>query len=149
MKKIKILNMTLQDYEQIENCLISDFDDFWTPSILKSELLTENKIYLVAKKENEILGFAGVMITKPEMEIMNIVTKKSERGNGIGTFLLNKILEIAKNNNIETIFLEVNEQNKIAKKMYKNAGFTECGIRPNYYHGTENACLMSKNVNNL
>lgn len=61
----------------------------------------------------------------PEIEIMNIVTRKKERGNGIGKALLNKIIEIAETNRAEKIFLEVNEKNKIARKMYTNVGFEE------------------------
>lgn len=149
MEKIEILEMTLADYEAIKNSLISDFDDFWSPSVLKSELMSENKIYMVAKQNEKIVGFAGILIYPPEMEIMNIVTKRQERKKGIGTLLLNKIIEIAENRSIENIFLEVSQNNYIAKKLYENAGFCEIGIRKNYYGIGENAILMSKKVNNL
>ncbi len=149
MEKIEISKMTLADYETIKTCLCSEFDDFWTPAVLKSELMGENKIYFVAKKETQIIGFVGIMMANPEMELLNLVVKKSERGNGVGTILLNKIIEIAETNKIETIFLEVNEINHLARKLYEKAGFFEIGIRKNYYHSTENAILMSKNVNNL
>lgn len=149
MEEIEIFQMTLADYEKIKNRLTSDFDEFWTASILKSELIGENKKYIVAKRKDEIVGFAGMMLNFPEMEIMNIVTKKQERKKGIGSFLLNKMIEIAENNKIETIFLEVSEENRIARKMYENAGFCEIGLRKNYYHGKENAILMSKKGNNL
>lgn len=149
MNNLKICNMILEDYEQIKDNLISDFDDFWTPSILKSELMGENKTYIVAKQENNIVGFAGMMANYLDIEIMNIVVKKSERGKGIGKFLLDKLIEIAKNNQFENIILEVNENNIIAKKMYENAGFMQIGMRKKYYQSTENAILMSKKVNNL
>lgn len=149
MEMVEILKMTLEDYEQIKENLTSDFDDFWNASVLKSELLGEQKEYLVAKKNGEIVGFAGILRNPPEMEIMNIVTKKQERKKGIGAFLLNKMLEIAENNQVETIFLEVNEKNVVAKKLYENAGFCQIGRRKNYYGVGENAILMSKKGNNL
>lgn len=149
MKNIQIFEMTIEDYEQIKDILISDFDDFWSPEILKSEILGQNKKYIVAKKQNEIVGFAGIMISDIEVEIMNIVTKKSERGNGIGKILLNKIIEISKNNSTQNIFLEVNENNVIARKMYENAGFLQIGERKDYYNSHEKAIIMSKKVNNL
>ena len=50
---------------------------------------------------------------------------------------------------IEKIFLEVNENNDIARKFYSKMGFEEIGIRPNYYSGNEKGIIMSKNINNL
>lgn len=138
--------MTLKDFEQIKNNLISDFDDFWTPSLLKSEIMGNNRKYIVAKQKDKIVGFAGIMLNFNEAEMMNIVTKKSERGKGIGKVLLEKLIEIAKKNHAETIFLEVHKNNQIARKIYENAGFIEIGERKNYYHSTEKAILMSKKM---
>ncbi len=150
MENLKILKMTRKDYEQIKDSLTLEFDDFWSPSILESELRGENKMYLVAKqKDQQIVGFAGMMFLDKTMEIMNLVTKKQNRGNGIGTLLLNKIIEIAENKNIKEIMLEVKESNLVARKLYEKAGFFKIGCRKNYYPGNQNAILMSKNVNNL
>ncbi len=149
MKKIEIKKMTLNDFSQIENNLLSDFDDFWHPNLLKSEFMQKNKIYIVAKKNENIVGFAGCMINFAEMEIMNLVTKKSERGNGIGNLLLEKLIEIAKNNEIEEIFLEVNQTNEIARKLYEKAEFLESGRRKNYYGQNQDAIIMVKKIKNL
>lgn len=145
MEEIKILKMTLEDLAQIEDYLISDFDDFWSVDMLKSELMGENKSYLVAKQNDEIVGFAGFMRNFLETEIMNIVVKKECRGKGIGKMLLQKIIENAKNDGAQEIFLEVNENNKIARQLYQNAGFSEVGKRKNYYK-QENAIVMLKKV---
>ena len=149
MENLEVFDMTLTDLEEIQEVLMTDFDDFWTVAQLKNELMAENRQYIVAKENQIIVGFAGVMLQVPEMEILNLVTKKTKRGNGIGTFLLHKMMEIAKNKKIETIFLEVSKSNKSARKIYERAGFCQIGIRKNYYHGIEDAILMSKNVNNL
>lgn len=143
MQKIEIFKMTLQDFEQIEPILLSDFDDFWTSAILKSEICAENRNYIVAKQNGEIVGFAGVMQNFPTLEIMNIVTKKDCRGKGIGKKMLQAVLEIAEKNQFIEIFLEVNEKNKIAKSLYENAGFCQIGERKTYY-GDNNAILMAK-----
>ncbi len=145
MEKIEILEMTLEDLAQIENCLNCDFDDFWSASILKSELMGQNKTYIVAKKNEEIVGFAGFMQNFSEVEIMNIVVKKNCRGRGIGKILLQEIIENAKNHDVQEIFLEVNENNKIARCLYQNMGFAELGKRKNYYK-QESAIVMLKKV---
>lgn len=123
MEKIEIWNMTLKDFEQFKESLTVDFDDFWTPDLLESELSAENRKYIVAKQNGKIIGFAGLIFCVPDAEIMNIVVKKSERSKGIGNLLLDKLIEIAKKDQLESIFLEVNQKNKIAIKMYEKAGF--------------------------
>ena len=100
---IKIEKMNLKDYEQIKDKLQNEFDNFWTDTILKSELENENSIYIVAKKNENIVGFAGIIILPDDVEITNIVTKKTERKKGIGKMLLDKLIEISKSTKKETI----------------------------------------------
>ena len=58
---MEITEMTLLDFEEIKDILEVEFDEFWKPSILKSELKSENSKYIVAKKNTNILGFAGII----------------------------------------------------------------------------------------
>ena len=139
---IKISKMTLDDFYQIKDVLISDFDDFWNVNTLEQELTNENSNYLVAKIENQIVGFAGIKSVLDEADIMNIVTKKDKRNLGIGSALLEKLLNVAKEKEIKKITLEVNESNISAIHLYKNFGFKEISIRENYYNKTDNALIM-------
>lgn len=141
---VEILEMNLQDYEEIKDVLIDEFDDFWTPSILESELKSENSKYIVAKEYAKIVGFAGIWISPVDVQITNIVTKKTERKRGIGTKLLDKLIEMAKNTGLDTISLEMNENNFPAGILYENAGFEVVGIRKKYYNGKDNAIIMTK-----
>lgn len=141
---IEIKEMTLSDFEEIKEILQTDFDEFWTPSILKSELESDLSKYIVAKQENQIVGFAGVIILPDDVEITNIVTKKSERKKGIGKLLLDKLIQMAFELE-KDISLEVNEKNEAAINLYKKAGFKEVGIRKKYYNGIDNAIIMTKN----
>ncbi len=140
---INIDYFTIKDLEKIKDILISDFDDFWNYSVFKDELNSDNSIYFVAKINEEIVGFAGIKIILDETEIMNIVTKKTHRNQGIGKLLLSRILLEAKNRNLKKINLEVNEENKIAIHLYENYGFIKNGKRKNYYNN-KSAILMSK-----
>ena len=136
--------MNLSDFEEIKDNLVEDFDSFWTPSILEEELKSENSKYVVAKENNEIVGFAGIWISPVDVQITNIVTKKTERKRGIGTKLLDKLIEMAKETGRDNISLEVNENNMAAGILYENAGFEVVGIRKNYYNGKDNAIIMTK-----
>ena len=107
------------------------------------ELSNANSYYLVAKSDNEILGFAGIKYVLNDADIMNIVVKKSKRKSGIGSLLLKNIIELCKKLNVSTLFLEVNEKNLPAISLYKKFGFEEVGFRKNYYK-ENNAIVMKK-----
>ncbi len=141
-----IEKMTIKDYEIIKDNLQEEFDEFWSASILKSELENKNSKYIVAKEGKKILGFAGIIILPDDVEITNIVTKKSERKKGIGNLLLDKIIEISRETKKEIISLEVNEKNSIAIKLYEKFGFKKVGLRRKYYKGIENAIIMTRKI---
>ena len=143
---IKTENMTLEDYEKIKDNLQKDFDDFWTHTILKSELENEMSKYIVAKENDNIVGFAGIIVLPDDIEITNIVTKKSERKKGIGKLLLEKIIEMSRETKKEFISLEVNEKNEIAINLYKKFNFEKVALRKKYYNGTDDAIIMTRKI---
>ena len=65
-----ISEMNLQDLEEIKDCLLTDFDDFWSYNILKQELENGKSKYFVLNHENEIVGFAGILLIIDEVNII-------------------------------------------------------------------------------
>ena len=106
-------------------------------------ILNPNSKYIVAKLGKEIIGFAGIKIILDEADIMNIVTKKAFRNNGLGSLLLKNLINISKNSNVKSINLEVKEDNLSAIHLYKKFGFQILGTRKNYYKN-KNAIIMKK-----
>lgn len=136
INNINVENMTVSDLDSIKEILYTDFDDFWNYNVFKSELENENSKYIVAKLNNEIIGFAGIWQVIDEAHITNIVIKKNFRNLGIGSLLLENLINICKNSNkINSITLEVNEDNVIAQKLYEKFDFKVIGKRKNYYNG--------------
>ena len=137
--------MDIQDLEEIKDVLLSDFDDFWSYEVLREELLSDSSLYIVAKKQNEIIGFAGIKIIIDEADIMNIVVKKSYRNNGIGSLLLENLILTSNKKNLNFINLEVDCKNTIAINLYKKFGFEEISLRKNYYKNND-AMIMKKKL---
>ena len=144
-KNIEITPMTLEDLNQIANTLTSDFDEFWSDSILKEELKADNSNYLIAKLNQKIVGFAGIKILMDEADIMNIVVKKDSRNQGIGGLLLKELIDLSKKLNLTSITLEVMEENYSAIHLYRKFGFEQVGIRKNYYKD-KNGLIMTKKL---
>lgn len=135
--------MNLQDLQYLKQHLTTQFDDFWTSSILENEFNGENTTYIVAEENNEIIGFAGILTIIDESNIMNIVTKKEKRHMGIGSLLLLELIKISENLNMKSITLEVNENNTPAINLYKKYNFEQVGVRKKYYNNTNSAILMT------
>lgn len=144
--KIEIMTMTLSDLEEIKPILQKDFDDFWNYEIFKGELVNNNSSYLVLRYDNEIVCFGGLKKMLDTSDIMNIVTKKTHRNMGFARLILNELINIAKEENLKSITLEVNENNKPAIHLYETFNFKQVGLRKKYYNGTDNAILMTLNI---
>jgi ribosomal-protein-alanine N-acetyltransferase len=147
MDNIEICNMHISDLDSISNILLSDFDDFWSYSIFKSELENPNSFYIMAKQNNIIIGFAGIWQSVDDIHITNIVVKKPYRNNGVGSMLLNKLIQICKSKKTSSITLEVSIQNVPAIKLYEKYGFKNVGIRKKYYNNLIDAIIMTMEVN--
>ena len=144
---LKLSKMSIEDLKSIKNVLASEFDNFWSYDVLEEELECDNSYVIVAKvDENVIVGFAGLKVILDEADIMNIVVKKDFRHNGIGSFLLENLINYSKDLNLKTITLEVNENNLSAIRLYDKFSFDKLGIRKNYYDGKSDAIIMSKKL---
>lgn len=144
---LKLSKMSIEDLKSIKNVLASDFDNFWSFDVLEEELECDNSYVIVAKvDENTIVGFAGLKVILDEADIMNIVVKKDFRHNGIGSILLENLINYSTDLNLKTITLEVNENNLSAIRLYDKFSFDKLGIRKNYYDGKSDAIIMSKKL---
>ena len=141
---MEIHEMTLEDLELIKDTLYSEYDNFWSYNILKNELLNDKTTYIVAKENDQIVGFAGIITCLDEATLNNIVVKKSCRGRGIGGELLDSIIELCGDLNMKTLTLEVDSSNIPAISLYKKFGFKNLGIRKKYYNHTSDAIIMTK-----
>lgn len=139
--------MTIADLDTISDILFSDFDDFWNVSTLKSELQNPNSQYIIAKLNNEIVGFGGIWKAVDDIHITDIVVKKNFRGQKIGSILLEQLISLAKKQNITSITLEVNSTNIPAQNLYEKFGFKKVGLRKKYYNNIDDAIIMTKDLN--
>ena len=141
--KMEMHTMKLADLDEIKDILYDEFDDFWNYQIFKEELGNNNSSYLVLLYDNKIIGYGGIKVILDEAELMNIVTKKDMRNMGFARFILNELIQIAKEQNCSKLNLEVNENNSAAIHLYKLFNFKQVGLRKNYYNGSDNAILMT------
>lgn len=141
---MEITSMTLADLELMKDTLYSDFDNFWSYNVLKQELENEKTKYIIAKENNEVVGFAGILVVLDEATLNNIVVKKSYRCRGIGGELLETLIDLCADLKLKSFTLEVNVENIPAIKLYEKFGFKNLGIRKKYYNNSTDAYIMTK-----
>lgn len=100
---------------------------------LASELISTSSVTLVAKRDGKIIGNArftgGTKERTRHRGDIGISVLKSEWGNGLGSMLLESLIDFAKNTaHVEVITLEVNQTNKRAIALYEKYGFKKTGV---------------------
>lgn len=78
-------------------------------------------------------GFILSRLVEDEAEILSVAVAKARRGRGLARTLLNLHLRRLAGLGARAVFLEVDEYNAPAIRLYGRAGFHEISRRPNYY----------------
>lgn len=143
MHNFQISFMSLEDLDNISSKLNTEFDSFWNYNIIKSEINNPDSIVLVAKEDNQIIGFAGIWKAIDIMHLMDIVVAKAYRRKKIASLLLEQLINLSIEHNINELTLEVSQNNLPAINLYNKFGFKELGIRKNYYGVNNNAIIMT------
>jgi ribosomal-protein-alanine N-acetyltransferase len=80
----------------------------------------------------------------PEIEILLLATNPHSRRQGYATVLLKHFFSLCQIENREDVFLEVEESNTAAIKLYTTLGFISYNRRIGYYGPNRNALLLRK-----
>jgi ribosomal-protein-alanine N-acetyltransferase len=116
----------------------------WTRGNFSDSLNSGYSAWVLMHNE-EIIGYSLMMMVLDEAHLLNLSIAKTYQKQGLGRTLLEHMVDIAKNNQMANMFLEVRQSNISAIALYENMGFNEMAIRRNYYPATnerEDAVLM-------
>jgi [ribosomal protein S18]-alanine N-acetyltransferase len=133
----------LDDVLLIENL---SFKTPWTRDAFISDL-TRNKCarYRIILSGGRVVAYGGMWVMLDEAHITNIAVHPEFRGTGLGSVLMEDMLEAASKEGITAMTLEVRVNNLTAINLYKKFGFKEVAIRKGYYQDTgEDAIIMWK-----
>lgn len=109
------------------------------------DLRNRNSLYLVARRNGEVVGYAGMWLIGDEAHISTLAVHPSCRRRGLGRRLLSYLLEAAEERGAREVTLEVREANSAARALYEQFGFKSRGLIPHYYGDTgEDALVMGK-----
>jgi ribosomal-protein-alanine N-acetyltransferase len=83
--------------------------------------------------DQQIIGYGVMSVVIDESHILNICIHPNWQRRGLGKKLIQRLLKVARQHGAESVLLEVRASNKAAQALYHQMGFTEVGLRRNYY----------------
>jgi ribosomal-protein-alanine N-acetyltransferase len=116
----------------------------WSLSLFMSEMaLRTTRAYFVARVDNTVVGYVGLMMSAEEGHITTIAVDPRWHRRKIGTRPLLVAARDAIGRGAHALTLEVRMSNRAAQEMYRAFGFSPAGVRKNYYVETnEDALIM-------
>lgn len=132
-------------YEQMYEIHKQNFlDEAMPKNIFMDEVTDKSRIYFVALDDQtkQVVGYAGAWNTGSDYSIISVATKQEYQHKGIATKLLKRIILDAKEKEIYSLSLEVNEHNTPAINLYRKLGFIITNTRKNYYKNRTSAYIM-------
>ena len=81
----------------------------------------------------KVIGFAVSRMAADEAELLSIAIDATQRGRGLSRNLLLTHLGHLAGRGVRKVFLEVEENNQPARRLYEWAGFEVVGRRERYY----------------
>ena len=97
-------------------------------------------------EDDYVRGFLVAHAVGAEWEIENLVIAYKQQRQGLGSRLVQEILDRAQTQGTQAVFLDVRESNQAARGLYSRLGFAESGRRKSYYGSPEEDALLYKKL---
>jgi ribosomal-protein-alanine N-acetyltransferase len=131
--------------DDLERVMAIERDGFahpWSADLLRRELMHDWSTLLLATEERPggggpprevVLGFVVYWLVHDELHVLNIAVALEARRRGVGRALMDQAAARAREAGAVVATLEVRRSNAAALAMYRELGYRQVGIRPNYY----------------
>jgi ribosomal-protein-alanine N-acetyltransferase len=105
----------------------------WSAEEFEQLLTDRNVLAHRASRGRRLLGFILSRFAADEAEILSVAVARHAQGQGLARKLLQFHLGHLAGLGVRTVYLEVDEDNAPAMRLYRRAGFREVGQRSGYY----------------
>lgn len=119
----------------------------WGEGEFEEMLAAGNTLVHRLRAGRAVIGFVVSRIAADEAEILSIAVDARHRGRGLSRDLLLTHLRYLAGRGVRIVFLEVEDNNRPARRLYDRAGFAVAGRRARYYReagGEERDALVMR-----
>ena len=118
------------------------FSDPWSENSVASELENPLSLWLIAEENGMVCGYVGSQTVLDETDMMNIAVHPDCRRRGVASALIGELVNQLRERGSHVLRLEVRESNVHAISLYESMGFTQLGLRKNYYRNPKEYALI-------
>ena len=111
----------------------------WSTEEFERLLIEPNVVADHAVAGRRLAGFVMSRLAADQAEILSVAVASRDRGRGLARTLLDVHLGRLTGYGIGSVFLEVDEGNEPARRLYKGLRFAEVGRRERYYSDADGA----------
>jgi ribosomal-protein-alanine N-acetyltransferase len=126
------------------------FDARWSEAAFGEMLASPGTGAILISSQNNPTGFVLFRKAADEAEIIAICTRPAVRQKGRAKLLMQQMENLLKKDGVKSLFIEVAISNLAGLALYKSCGFTQAGVRKNYYERgdgpREDALIMRKGL---
>jgi ribosomal-protein-alanine N-acetyltransferase len=140
---------SLRDAPKLAQLHGASFHRGWGEAEFEQMLAERNTLVHRLRQGRKTIGFAVSRMAADEAEILSIAVDAKHRGRGLSRNLLLTHLGHLAGRGVRAVFLEVEENNQPARRLYHRAGFAVTGRRERYYRqdGEQlNALIMRRDL---
>lgn len=140
--------MAATDVERVAEMERASFTSPWRAETFESLLDRPGaEMWVLDHKTDGVIGYFVLWCILDQGELANIAVAEGHRGKGYGAYLLQRVVDVARERGVESLYLEVRVSNTAAVDLYKTFGFTGVGTRKKYYdHPVEDGLVMMLRV---
>jgi ribosomal-protein-alanine N-acetyltransferase len=136
---MEIRTMEPEDLPAVLELERTSFSQPWDEEVLRTEIVSDNRVYLVAEVDGTIVGYGGLLLDGDEAHIVTLASSVPRQG--LGTRLMLGLVDAVLDHGARHLTLEVRMSNKTAQDLYRKFGMVPVGVRSAYY-GNEDALVM-------
>jgi ribosomal-protein-alanine N-acetyltransferase len=125
--------MRLDDLPEVLAIETLSFRPPWSKRLFLQELAGPGRYYVVVEYQGKVIGYAGLLHLFGEGHITTLAVAPDFRAKGVGSYLIEFLLNKARELKLQLVTLEVRESNVAAQRLYKKFGFKVMGRRRKYY----------------
>ena len=139
--RVSVETATTRDTPRLSQLHRASFHRGWSESEFETMLAERNTLAHRLMLGRTPIGFIISRIAADEAEILSVAVESARRGRGHSQQMLATHLGHLAGRGVKRVFLEVEESNEPAVRLYERAGFATVGRREQYYASASGAKL--------